>query len=104
MPRHSKSKVWPQNSKLSLCISPTDVILYKETDDKGCVQTNKRNWSPFKATVIRGGIKEFETHIEISENAIIWTCEINNRGRLSALTHDGKTYSNEKVTVIVHVK
>ncbi len=104
MPRHSKSKIWPHNSRISLCISPSGVILHKETDEKGCVQTNKRNWSPFKATVILGDIKEFENHIEVAENAMIWTCEINNRGRLSAITYEGKTYSNENVTVIVHVK
>jgi hypothetical protein len=104
MARHSKSKIWPQNSKLSICIQPTDIIIHKETDGKGCVQTNKKSWNPFKATVILGDIKEFNNHIEISEKSMIWTCEINSRGRLSAITYEGTTYSNKNVTVIVHIK
>lgn len=104
MPRHSKSKLWPHNSKLSISLQPGDIILNKETDEKGCVQTNKKSWNRFKATVILGVLKELKNYIEVSENAMIWTCEINSRGRLSAITHDGKTYSNEAVTVIIHVK
>lgn len=102
MPRHSKSKIWSRNSILKIDLKPTDEILHKKTDDKGCVQTNIKKWHKLKATVILGDIIETETYIEVPENVLIWTCEIGSRGRLSALTHEGKTYSNEDVTVIVH--
>ncbi len=104
MPRHSKSKIWPHNSILKIDLKPTDEVLHKKTDEKGCVQTNVKKWSKHKATVILGAAVEYENYIEVSENTMIWTCEIGSWGRVSALTHEGKTYSNEDVTVIVHAK
>jgi hypothetical protein len=104
MGRISKSHVWPTNSKIALYKKEKDVLLYKETDGKGNVQTHKKDWHKCKATVIQGTPEDYLDRLEVCEDAIIWTCEINSRGRLSALTHDGKTYKNEDVTVLVHAK
>ncbi|AKB50821.1 hypothetical protein MSBRW_1568 [Methanosarcina barkeri str. Wiesmoor] len=103
MPRHSKSKVWPQTSKLKIYTRPEDIVIYTETDERGHVQTNKKGWEKFKATVILGTFQDNETFIEVPENTLIWTCNITSRGRLSQLVHEGEIYSNEKVTVLVHV-
>lgn len=103
MPRHSKSKLWPQNSKLAIYKHPTDIILHKQTDENGHVQTNKKGWERFKATVILGAHKDTITRVEVTKEALIWTCDITSRGRLSALANEGKTYSNEHVTVLIHV-
>lgn len=104
MPRHSKSKIWPYHSKLKINLKPSDEVHHKKTDEKGCVQTNVKKWDKHKATVIFGTVIESKNCIEVSENALIWTCEIGSRGRLSALTNEGKTYSDVDVTVIVHTK
>lgn len=102
MVRPSKSKIWLHNSILKINLKSTDEVLHKTTDEKGCVQTNVKKWSKHKATVILGAATEYENYIEVPVNATIWTCDIGSWGRLSALTHEGKTYSNEDVTVIVH--
>lgn len=108
--RPTKSQIWPKNSKIAIYKKKTDVLLYKETDKKGCVQTNKKAWNKCKATVILGTPDDYLDRLEAPEGSLIWTCEVNSRGRLSALTHQGKTYSMDEdgnpyeVTVLVHTK
>jgi len=104
MARISKSKIWDKSSNLAIYKKPSDVLLYKTTDQKGCVQTNKKAWGKCKATVILGTPDDYLDRLEVQENTNIWTCEINSRGRLSAIGKEGKTYSNEEVTVLVHTK
>lgn len=104
MPRHSNSKTWPHNSKLTISKRPKDILIYTKTDGSGHVQTNKKTWGGFKATVILGTHPESNNRIVAPAKTLIWTCDITSRGRLSTLTHEGKTYSNEDVTVLIHVK
>ena len=102
MGRPSKSVLWPKNSDVSIFLKETDIVEYMETDEKGSVKTNCRGYENKKATVILGVWPIDNDHIEVPEKVLVWTCEINSRGTLSNLTFMGKTYSEERVTVIIH--
>lgn len=103
MGRKSNSKIWPTNSKIAIYKKDKDVVIYLTTDEKGSVKTNKRDYLGSKATVILGTADEYLDRIEVPEGVLVWTCDINSRGTLSAITHDGNTYKNEEVTVLVHI-
>ena len=104
MGRKSDSKIWPTNSKISIYRKDKDVLNEYRTDEKGSVKTNKRWYAGNKATVILGTAAEYEDRIDVPANVLIWTCVINSRGTLSALTNEGITYKNVRVTVLVHVE
>jgi hypothetical protein len=101
MPRPSKTEKWPNTSNITIHLKESDITGHYPTNDKGCVNTNKRSFNNLTATVICGNPMIFEDRIEIDENSQIWECIINNVGALSSIGYDMK---NQEVVVIIHNK
>jgi len=99
MPRPSKTEKWPNTSNITIHLNENDIVGYYSTNDKGCVNTNKRSYNNLTATVIYGNPMIFEDKIEVDKNSQIWECIINNVGALSSIGNDLK---NIEVAVIIH--
>ena len=99
MPRPSKTDKWPNTSKITIHLNENDIIGHYPTNDKGCVNTNKRAYSNLTATVIYGNPVILKDRIEVDNNSQIWECQINNVGALSSIGND---FKNMEVAVIIH--
>lgn len=101
MPRLIKTEKWPNTSRVTIHLKSNDVVDNYTTNDKGCVNTNKRAYNNLTATVIDGNPVILEDKIDVDENSHIWECIINNVGALSSVGNDMRY---QKVAVIIHNK